>query len=73
MTSSKEILDDLLDTIKSLPKNPMSELDEVNTILHIYAVREEIEKTTDNKYKKDCSRLLKELEIHLKELQRKSE
>lgn len=45
----------------------------MNTILHIYAVREEIEKTTDDKYKKDCSRLLKELEIHLKELQRKSE
>lgn len=30
-------------------------------------------KFSDDKYKKDCSRLLKELEIHLKELQRKSE
>jgi len=73
MTSSKEILDDLLDTIKSLPKNPMSELNEVNTILHIYAVREEITKTTDEKYLQDCRWLLNELEIHLKELQRKSD
>lgn len=73
MTDSKKVLDDLLYTIKSLPQNPVTKLDEVNTILHVYAVREEIKKTTDEKYLEDCRWLLNELEIHLKELQRKSD
>lgn len=73
MTSSKKILDDLLNAIKSIPKNPVTQLDEVNTILHIYAVKEEIAKSIDEKYKEDCTQLLKELEIHYQELSRKSD
>lgn len=73
MTSSKKILDDLLNTVKSFPKNPVTQLDEVNTILHIYAVKDEIAKSVDERYNEDCTQLLKELEIHLKELQRRSD
>ncbi len=82
MTDSKKILDNLYELSKSFPQkslesvaesNPITKLDEVNTILHIYVVREEIEKTTDEKYREDCRWLLQELEIHLIELQRKSD
>ena len=82
MTDSKQILDNLYKLKKSLSQkslegvaesNPITKLDEVNTILHIYAVREEIEKTSDEKLKRDYQWLLNELMIHLKDLQRKSE
>ena len=82
MTSSKKILDDLSLAVKSIPQHPATKLaerqatpvfgDETNTILHILAVREEIERTRDDKYREECQVLLAELEIHLKELQRKS-
>ena len=83
MTSSKKMLDALFFTVKSLPQHPVTKLaerqatpvfgDEANTVLHILAVREEIERTRDDKYLEDCQVLLAELEIHLKELQRKSD
>ena len=41
---NKEVLDQLSETIKNIPQHPVTKLDEVNTILHIYAVREEIAK-----------------------------
>jgi len=49
----KKILDNLYDTIKSIPQNPITQLDETNTILHIFAVKEETDKTTDEKLNKD--------------------
>lgn len=77
MASSKEILDNLYELLyelkKSIIPNSIIQLDEVNTILHIYAVREEIDKTTNEKYKQDCRGLLNELEIHLTELQRRND
>jgi len=73
MSESKKILDNLDSTIKSISQNPITQLDEVNTILHIFAVKEEIAKTTDEKLKKDYQWLLNELEIHLEELRRKSD
>lgn len=73
MTNSKHILDNLYELSKSFSQNPITKLDEVNTILHIYAVREEITKTTNEKYREDCRWLLNELEIHLKDLQRKND
>lgn len=57
--------------METLPQNPVTKLDEVNTIIHIYAVREEIKKATDEKYKQDCQKALNELEIHYRELSRK--
>lgn len=72
MTSSKQILDDLYQLKKSLPQNPIAKLDEVNTILLIFATKEEIAKTTDEKMKKDCQGLLAELELHYQELGRKN-
>lgn len=71
MTNSKQILEDLYLLKKSLPQNPVIKLDEVNTILHIYAFREEIAKSNDEQYKEDCRKALIELEKHYQELQRK--
>lgn len=67
-----KILNDLYQLKKSMPQNPVTKLDEVNTIIHIYAIREEIQNTTDEKYKEDCQKALIELEKHYQELQRKN-
>lgn len=67
-----KILDDLYKLKKSLPQNPVTKLIEVDTILHIYAVKEEIRNTTDEKYREECQKALTELEKHYQELQRKN-
>lgn len=71
MTNSNQILNDLYKLKKSMPQNPVTKLDEVNTILHIYAVKEEIARSNDEQYREDCQKALIELEKHYQELQRK--
>lgn len=61
MTSGKQILDDLYQLMKTLPQNPIAKSDEVNTTIHIYAVKEEIKKATEEKYIQDCQEVLVEL------------
>lgn len=71
MTDSNQILNNLYELKDSMPQNPVTKLDEVNTILHIYAFKEEIRNTTDEKHKEECQKVIIELEKHYQELQRK--
>lgn len=76
MTKSNKILDDLRQAIQSIPKiaeNPIAKLDSVNTVLHIYAIKEKIDKTKDEKLIKDYQWILGELVRHYQTLQRKDE
>ena len=72
MAKSNKILDDLYKVIKSISGNPITKLDEVNTILHIYTIKREIKNIKDEKLLKDCHWLLSELEQHYQDLQRKN-
>lgn len=72
MAKSNIILDDLYKVIKSISGNPITKLDEVNTILHIYTIKREIKNIKDEKLLKDYHWLLSELEQHYQDLQRKN-
>ena len=63
---SNQILNDLCQLMKTLPQNPVTKLNEIYTILLIFAI-----KTTDEKLKKDCQSLLSDLNIHYQKLSRK--
>jgi hypothetical protein len=72
MSEERWILSDLCQVTKNLRQNPVAKLDEFNTVLLIVATKKEIENTTDDKLKDDYQWLLNELEVHYKELSRKT-
>lgn len=71
MAESKKILDNLYQIIKNIPQNPIAKLDEVDTILRIYTVKQKIENTNNEQLLKDYRWLFNELESHYQGLQRK--
>lgn len=73
MSEAKQILNNLYQLKKSMPQNPVTKLDDVNTVLHILAVKKKIKEAADDKLKKDYQCLLDELEIHYQELSRKGD